>query len=195
MSRADQARMAVETRKRAEMENNSHETVIIFDEEDEQVFSQGGHQLSLLGTIWRPRKHNRTKEKVVLKHTINNSILVIFVEESESSLSIYSDEDKAEIAVKYFMDFFGTKLKSWGLFRPCSVNEEFVYFIFRESLMRNLSVALSVFDAEKEKHITILKDVVKEMKSEFLNENISYQMRGYIEDNLKARLSNIQVIM
>ena len=195
MSRAEQARMAVETRKRAEMENNSFETMAISDDEEEQSAISGGNNLNVLGTIWRRRKHNKNKEKVVIKHTLNTTGLIIIVEESENSLSVYADEDKVEIAVKYFMDFFGTKLSNWGLFKPCSVNDEFLYFIFKEALMRNLPVALSIFDEEKKEHINILKDVIQDIKLDFLNENISYQMRGYIEDHLKARLSNIQVIM
>lgn len=195
MSRADQARMAVETRKRAEMENNSFETTAILDDEEEGDSVSGGHNLNLLGAIWKTRKHNKNKEKVAVKHTLNFSGLLIIVEESESSLSVYADEDKVEIAVRYFMDLFGTKLKNWGLFKPSSVNDEFLYYVFKEAVMRNLSVALSIFDEEKKEHIKILKDVVQDIKVDFLGENTSFQMRGYIEDNLRARLSNIQVIM
>jgi len=195
MSRADQARMAVETRKRVEMENNNYETTVISEDEEEQNSVSGGHNLNLLGTIWKSRKHNKNKEKVAIKHTLNTNGIITIVEESENSLSVYADEDKVEIAVKYFMDLFGTKLSKWGLFKPCSVNDEFIYFVFKEALMRNLSVALSIFDEEKNEHIKILKDVIQDIKIDFLNENTSYQMRGYIEDNLKLRLSNIQVIM
>lgn len=189
MSRASQARMAINSRKQAE------ESAIDFDDFIVEINEKQAVNLSLLGSLWRSRNHNKKSEPIHIKHTFNRNGSVIVIEESTNSISVFADEEKAEETISTVFDLFGAKLKKWNTFKPTSNNDEFHYFILKESILRGIPVALSIFDDEKEKQMEILNDVLIDIESQYFNEAIPFQQRGYISDNIKRWKSNLTAIV
>jgi len=189
MNRADKARMAINSRKQAE------ESAIDFDDFIVEINEKQAGNLTLLGSLWRSRKHNKIKESILTKHTFNRNGNSIVIEESLNSLSVFADEEKAEETISIFFDLFGSKLKKWNAFKPTSNNDEFHYYIFKESILRGIPVALSIFDNEKKRQMEILNDALIDIEREYFNESIPFQERGYISDNMKTWKSNLTAIV
>ncbi|MCL0143573.1 hypothetical protein M2T27_28050, partial [Klebsiella pneumoniae] len=68
-----------------------------------------------------------------------------------------------------FIDYFCSKLKKWGCFKPESYNYEFLYLFFKECILRNLPVEVSIFNVDQKKQLEVIKDVLNDIQYEYGN--------------------------
>ena len=190
MKKADQARMAIKSRKEAE--TNIEKEVEISSEDTVHKILEPG---VLLGYIWKNRTDLSSKEKILFKHTLpikENKDLII--EEGINSFSLYGDENFTCDQVSIFLDYFATRLKKWGCFKPESYNDEFNYFFFKECIIRNLPVAVSIFNADQKKQFEVIKDVLNDIDVECGSDGMNNLTKTYIESYVYNWKKNLKAI-
>ncbi|EAW8382793.1 hypothetical protein JV07_22950 [Salmonella enterica] len=190
MNRTEQARMAIQSRKDAEAQEPQPEVEITATTSNVEV-DYG----SLLGYVWKNRTDLSRKEKIIFRHSLPfNDNKTLIVEEGINSYSLYGDENFTCQQVNMFIDYFGSKLKKWDCFKPESYNDEFLYFFFKECILRNLPVAVSIFNVDQKKQLEVIKDVLNDIQNEYGNTAPNNLSKIYIENYVYNWKRNLKAI-
>ncbi|HGJ4896368.1 TPA: hypothetical protein ACJGR2_004373 [Salmonella enterica subsp. enterica] len=189
MNRTEQARMAIQSRKEAEAQEPPKEVEITAVADVEVDYG------SLLGYVWKNRTDLSRTEKITLRHYLPfNDKKTLVVEEGINSYSLYGDENFTCQQVNIFVDYFSSKLKKWGCFKPESYNDEFLYFFFKECILRNLPVAVSIFNVDQNKQLEVIKDVLNDIQNEYGNKTENNLTKIYIENYVYNWKRNLKAI-
>lgn len=189
MNRTEQARMAIQSRKEAE--GNITQTQEITEAE---AITPGQYSDSLLGYVWKNGRDSSRKEKIIFKHTLSLTEGNVIIEEGLNSFSIYGNENFTCDIVSNFLDYFGSRLKKWGCFKPESYNDEFNYFFFKECILRNLPVAISIYNNDTEKQKKIIRDVLKDIDQEYTKASVNSLTKLYIDSYVYNWKRNLKAI-
>ncbi|ELL2572431.1 hypothetical protein Q6O01_004594 [Salmonella enterica] len=187
MNRTEQARIAIQSRKEAEKQIS--QTV-----EVEEAVSVAESDSAFIGYVWKNGRDSLRKEKIIFKHTIPLPDSIVIIEEGLNSFSIYGNENYTCDIVSNFLDYFGSRLKKWGCFKPESYNDEFNYFFFKECILRNLPVAISIYNNDMDKQKEIIRDVLKDIEQEYTKASVNNFTKTYIDSYVYNWKRNLKAI-